>query len=87
MALYAVDVITGEVLCKLTESASLSVTPELENEERVIGVDLAACRDMTVTITLEDAVSLITLLTGKRLTNNYLKYHGGVMQRKRHRRA
>ena len=87
MALYAVDVTTGEVVCELPPLPEVN-TLNVEHEECCIGVDLADCEDMTVTFTgTVDRLALFSILTGKRITNNYLKYHGGVMQRKRHRRA
>ena len=87
MALYAVEVTTGKVLCELPPLPEVN-TLNVEYEECCIGVDLAAGKDMTATFTgTVDRLALFSILTGKRITNNYLKYHGGVMQRKRHRRA
>lgn len=78
---------TGRITNVDITPVSLELLPQVEPEEYYIGVDLAAGEDMTAEFTCQvNRLALLSIITGKCITNNYLKYHGGVMVRKAHNR-
>lgn len=88
MLVTVMDSETGKVINGDLTPVSLELLPEVQSEEHFIGVDLASGESFTAEIELNICpLGMLSLLTGRRITNNWLKYHGGVMQRKRHRRA
>lgn len=80
-----IDNETGRITNIDITPVSLELLPQVEPEGCCIGVDLAVGDDMTAEFTCHvNRLTLLSLITGKRITNNYLKYHGGVMVRKAH---
>lgn len=76
---------TGRITNIDITPVSLELLPQVEPEGCYIGVDLATGEDMTAEFTCQvNRLALLSIITGKRITNNYLKYHGGVMVRKSH---
>lgn len=83
--LYMVDTRTGEQT--LISSAGELVVEQTEliaeAQNYVIGCDFAATASFTATI---DRRAMLSIFYGHKITNNWLKRHGGVMSRKINRR-
>lgn len=61
---------------------TVDIHPEIATPNEMCSI----LRDDTyeVTLTLDiDALGLLSLLMGRKITNNWLKMHGGIMRRKR----
>ena len=82
--LYMVDVSTGErtlISGTIEELAHMPVEPE------PVFFDNEFFTPATATFTVKaERNTLLSLLYGHKITNNWLKRHGGVMSRKIHRR-
>ena len=82
--LYMVDASTGErtlISGTIEELATMPVEPE----PVFFGNEFFMPARATITVKV-DRLALLSVLHGHKITNNWLKRHGGVMSRKIHRR-
>ena len=68
-------------MCSIDAVETIDTEPATPNKMRSI---LAGDHSAELTITTRfDNLSLLSLFTGRKMTNNWMKMHGGVMRRKR----
>lgn len=86
--LYMVDARTGErtlISGTVEELAAVPAMTEVEPEPIFLtkGFNLPATATFTANV---NRLTLLSIVHGHKVTNNWLKRHGGVMSRKIHRR-
>ena len=61
--------------------------PEITTPNEMCSILRDDAHEVSLTLALNiDNLTLLSLLMGRRITNNWLKMHGGVMRRKRGKR-
>lgn len=70
-----------EVTC-VNDISVLSEDSDKADTKVIMGVDLASSSDFTFEIRIHSC-DLLSILCGKRITNNWLKMHGGFMRRRK----
>ena len=63
------------------QELELSPMPDESSPNYVMGIDLSETADFTCEVRLNHRV-LLSIFTGRKITNNWLKMHGGIMVRK-----
>ena len=77
------DLATGGIIGKIDSIPEIELTPQCE--EVIGGIDLATGSDFTAEIKL-NWLDIYSLIPSYYLTNNFLKYHGRPMLRRKHLR-
>lgn len=84
MEIVIKDLATGEVIGRMDSIPEFK--PELQGSEVIGGIDLATGGSFTAEFKL-DLLNALCLFPHCIFTNNFLKYHGMPMVRKRHLRG